>query len=323
MSGLIQRATQTAIPPTTTATIPTTTTNTESTTNQKKGTTKQKKATTMQEYVKMYEAQIEKALPKTISTQRFMVMMINAFKHTPKLTECTPQSVLGSMLTLAQLGLEPNTPLGQAYLIPYRRGGVMQCELQIGYKGLVDLAYRSGELYVLESRIVYEGDIFECELGLNPKLKHIPQVCAGNPKWVYALCRFKNGATIFEVMTIESIKEHAKKFSKSFNSDTSPRETNFESMDKRIVVKKFDKSFNSGTSPWETNFESMAKKTVVKKLVKLLPLKTELVHAGAVDEATTNAEVDANNEVVIVTDYSSTQDDFEQPLIQEETSDEE
>lgn len=236
------------------------------------------KQNTLQQYIKMYEHQIQQALPNVLTTERFIRMVTNAVKQTPKLAECTPQSFLGSMLTLAQLGLEPNTPLGQAYLIPYSRKGVLQCELQIGYKGLIDLAYRSGELSTLESRVVYANDTFEVELGLNPILKHIPSPTnKGEPVWVYAIYRLKNGGSAFEVMSIESIEEHAQKFSKSFNSSS---------------------------SPWVSDFESMAKKTVIKRLLKLAPLKTELQHANAVDETITNTELTADNDLIIVSDYS-------------------
>lgn len=240
---------------------------------------KTKKNNSLQNYIKLYEHQIQQALPNVLTTERFMRMVTNAIKQTPKLAECTPESFLGCMLTTAQLGLEPNTPLGQAYLIPYTRKGVLQCELQIGYKGLIDLAYRSGELINIESRVVYSNDTFEMELGLNPVLKHIPtDANKGEPIWVYAIYRLKNGGSAFEVMSVDSIKEHAQKFSKSFNSSV---------------------------SPWVTDFESMAKKTVIKKLLKYAPLKSEIQLANSVDETTNNANITDENEIVVVTDYAN------------------
>lgn len=110
-------------------------------------------------YIKMYENQIAKALPDVLTPERFSRMVLTAITKTPKLGECTPQSFIGSMLTAAQLGLEPNTPLGQAYLIPYGN----KCEFQLGYKGLLELAHRSGELKTLEAHVVYENDEFNIE----------------------------------------------------------------------------------------------------------------------------------------------------------------
>ena len=106
--------------------------------------------------------------------ERFTRITLSALSTNAKLQETTPQSFLGAMMTAAQLGLEPNTPLGQAYLIPFRNKGVLECQFQLGYKGLIDLAYRSGQISVIQAHTVYENDEFEYELGLDPKLKHVP-----------------------------------------------------------------------------------------------------------------------------------------------------
>ena len=95
---------------------------------------------TMQTYIKTMEGEIKKALPSVITPERFTRMVLSALSTTPKLGACTPKSFLGAMMSAAQLGLEPNTPLGQAYLIPYKNKGVDEVQFQIGYKGLIDLA---------------------------------------------------------------------------------------------------------------------------------------------------------------------------------------
>lgn len=152
----------------------------------------------------------------------------------------------------AQLGVEPNTPLGQAYLIPY--GNV--CQFQLGYKGLIDLAYRSGEVSSIQAHEVHENDVFEYEYGLEPKLKHIPaQKDRGNVIMYYAVLKLKNGGVGFEVMSREDVETFARKKSKAFNN-----------------------------GPWQTDFDEMAKKTVLKKVLKYAPLKTEFARAVATDE---------------------------------------
>ena len=98
----------------------------------------------LQHYIKQMEKEVKKALPSVMTPERFTRIVLSALSTNPKLAETTPQSFLGAMMTAAQLGVEPNTPLGQAYLIPYRNKGVMECQFQLGYKGLIDLAYRSG-----------------------------------------------------------------------------------------------------------------------------------------------------------------------------------
>ena len=220
--------------------------------NQVATTTNNKKS--MQQYIKSMEGEIKKALPSVITPERFTRMVLSAISVNPKLGSCTPASFLGAMMNAAQLGLEPNTPLGQAYLIPY--GNSVQ--FQIGYKGLIDLAYRSGEVELVQAHIVYENDTFECEFGLEPKLVHKPADSnRGDPIKVYAMFKTKSGGYGFEVMSMDDVKKHAEKYSQTAKSSS---------------------------SPWKTNFEEMAKKTVLKKTLKYAPMKSDFVKAVVQDE---------------------------------------
>lgn len=208
--------------------------------------------TTMQGLIQAMEPQIRKALPSVITPERFTRMVLTALSSTPKLQTCTPQSFLGAMMQAAQLGVEPNTPLGQAYLIPY--GNV--CQFQLGYKGLIDLAYRSGEVSSIQAHEVHEGDEFSFEYGLEPKLKHIPAKTDRGPVvYYYAVLKLKNGGVGFEVMSREDVEKFAMKKSKAYSN-----------------------------GPWKTDFDEMAKKTVLKKVLKYAPLKTEFARAVATDE---------------------------------------
>lgn len=209
--------------------------------------------------IKSMEGEIAKALPSVITPERFTRMTLTAVRTTPKLAQCEPMSFLAAMMSAAQLGLEPNTPLGQAYLLPYRNNskGVTVVQFQIGYKGLIDLAYRSGEIETVQAQCVYENDTFECEFGLEPKLKHVPASGGrGELVKVYALFRTKSGGYGFEVMSVEDIRAHAEKYSKAYSS---------------------------GRSPWTTNFEEMAKKTLIKRVLKYAPLKSDFQRALALD----------------------------------------
>lgn len=212
---------------------------------------------TLQSYIKSMEGEIAKALPSAITPERFTRMTLSAISATPKLAECTPQSFLGAMMNAAQLGVEPNTPLGQAYLLPYNNKGTLECQFQLGYKGLIDLAYRSGEISIIQAQTVYENDEFSYEFGLEPKLSHKPAIKdRGEPIAFYAMFKTKSGGFGFEVMSVDDIKQHAAKYSKAYSS-----------------------SF----SPWKTNFEEMAKKTVLKRVLKYAPLKSDFVKAVAAD----------------------------------------
>ena len=136
-------------------------------------------------------------------------------------------SFLAALMNAAQLGLEPNTPLGQAYLIPYNNKGKMECQFQIGYKGLIDLGYRNPQMQIISAHAVYENDEFEYELGLNPKLEHRPTLGErGEVRLFYGMFKLTNGGFGFEVMSKTAIDAFAKEYSKAFDSSFSPWKTN-------------------------------------------------------------------------------------------------
>lgn len=213
--------------------------------------------TSMQSYIKQMQGEIKKALPAVITPERFTRIVLSALSTNPKLQETTPQSFLASMMTAAQLGLEPNTPLGQAYLIPYynSKSRCTECQFQLGYKGLIDLAYRSGEVSIIQAQVVYENDDFTYSFGLDPVLKHIPAASdRGAPVYVYAMFRTKDGGFGFDVMSMDAIRNFAQQYSKSFSS-----------------------------GPWQSNVEEMSKKTVLKKVLKYAPLKSDFLRSMALD----------------------------------------
>lgn len=219
--------------------------------------TEKKGTTTLQDYIKKMEGEIKKALPSVITPERFTRIVLSALSTNQQLAATTPQSFLGAMMTAAQLGLEPNTPLGQAYLIPFKNGktGMTECQFQLGYKGLLDLAYRSGEVSIVQAQVVYSNDEFDYSFGLEPTLIHNPaKTDRGEPAFVYAMFKMKDGGYGFEVMSIEDVRAHAKRYSKAY-----------------------------GYGPWQTNFEEMAKKTVLKKVLKYAPLKSDFVRGVAQD----------------------------------------
>lgn len=155
-----------------------------------KGSIKLTKSMSIADMIKAMEPEIKKALPQVITPERFSRMALSALNTTPKLAECSQMSFLGALMNAAQLGLEPNTPLGQAYLIPYRNKGKLECQFQIGYKGLIDMVYRNDNIQTVQAQCVYENDVFEYELGLEPKLVHKPALKdRGELILVYALCQ--------------------------------------------------------------------------------------------------------------------------------------
>lgn len=243
------------------------------------------KQRTLQDTIQIMLPQIARALPSTITPERFSRIVLTALSSNPRLQECTQKSFLGAVMQCAALGLEPETPLGYAYLIPRRNKGTMECQLQIGYKGILELAYRSGEVTTVQCHTVYSEDEFSYSLGLEPCLKHVPAKSdRGEPTYFYAVWHTKNGGYGFEVMSVEDVQRHAAKYSDSYKSGYS--------------------------SPWKTNFEEMAKKTVLRAALKYAPLGAEFARAVSADETVKSGDIDteildAPNEIVYEVDPST------------------
>lgn len=237
----------------------------------------------MQDLIISMKGQIEAALPSVITGERFARMVLTAMSNTPKLASCTPKSFLGAMMQAAQLGLEPNTPLGEAYLIPFMNHGTLECQFQVGYKGMISLAHRSG-LYV-QAHEVHENDEFDVEYGLEPKLVHKPVFKDRGPVIAYyGLWKDKDGISGFEIMSKEDVEAHARKYSQSYGK---------------------------GFSPWKSNFDEMAKKTVIKKALKYAPLTTEFIR-GITADGTIKTEI--SKDMVDVRDETNYTDIQAEPV---------
>lgn len=221
---------------------------------------KEEKPKTIFDLIQLSKKQFNNALPQHINTDRFVRIAITTIRLNPKLAKCNPESLIGALMVSAQLGLEPGT-LGQCYLIPFenKKAGTVECQFQIGYKGLIELLRRSGQLSDIYSYTVYENDDFNIEYGLSRTLVHKPNFTdRGEIKGFYAVAILKDGAKAFEYMTKDEITKHEEKYRKgSYKNDV-----------------------------WNKNFEEMAQKTVVKKLLKWLPVSVEFLEMASKDEKT-------------------------------------
>lgn len=201
---------------------------------------------------------IEKALPAMIGKDRFIRAAHSALNSSTELANCTQNSFLGALMNSAQLGLEPNTPLGQAYLIPYAG----KCQFQIGYKGMLELARRAG--VTVQVHEIKQNDKFEYQYGLNPDLKHTPILGDRGPTiGYYCIWKSKDGAFGIEVASRSDIEKFAKLKSKAYND-----------------------------GPWKTDFDAMAKKTVIKQALKYAPLSVELETALSADGSVKNVSIE-------------------------------
>ena len=234
-------------------------------------TKKENKPKTIIDLVQSSKNQFANALPKHINTDRFVRIAITTIRLNPKLAKCSQDSLLGALMVSAQLGLEPGT-LGQCYLIPFenKKAGTVECQFQIGYKGLIELLRRSGQLSDIYSYTVYENDDFNIEYGLSRTLVHKPNFTdRGEIKGFYAVAILKDGAKACEYMTKDEITKHEEKYRKgSYKNDV-----------------------------WNKNFEEMAQKTVVKKLLKWLPVSVEFLEMAAKDEKSFKVVDDKSTEV--------------------------
>lgn len=209
--------------------------------------------------------QMALALPKHLTADRMARLALTAFSQTPKLRRCTPQSIAGSLMTAAQLGLEPNVG-GQGYLVPYKE----TCTFVPGWRGLVDLVNRSGRATVWTGA-VRVGDEFEYQLGDAPFVKHKPGEADDDVPFthVYAVGRVRDAQMpVLEVWTRAKVDKHLRRYNKVG-----------------------DEHYARAS---ENNFEMYGRKVALLQVLKYMPSSIELEKAVAVAQA-----VDQNRGFVI------------------------
>lgn len=229
-------------------------------------------------------ANIEKALmnalpnmkalmPARIKPDELLRCVTSAMSKTPDLVQCSPLSIVLATAQAASLGLRPNTPSGEGWIVPYGKTATFVP----GYRGLVFLATQSREITKVEARVVYALDAFEVRLGTDPAIHHVPRLDdkRGAPMAFYAVATFKDGTTQFEPMTVDQVE----------------------------AIKNRSKAAKDG--PWVTDFEEMGRKTVVRRLCKYLPVlddrlarATELSDNAETGTADFSDVIDAFGEVV-------------------------
>ena len=211
------------------------------------------------------KTQLQQVAAAHMKPERMMRLMANAIRTTPKLGECDPMSLLGGLMTCAGLGLEPNTIMGHAYLIPFKnnRKGITEVQLVVGYKGLIDLARRSGHITSISANIHYSDDeVWEYEEGTEARLRHVPGAQEGDKLHAYAIAKFRDGGHAYVVLP------WAKVMKIRDGSQGWQTAVRFNATDK---------------SPWKTHEDEMAKKTAIRALAKYLPLSVEFRDALTVD----------------------------------------
>jgi recombination protein RecT len=215
------------------------------------------------------QGEMARAMPRHITADRMARIVLTTLRTDmlkpfgTKLVECDKFSFMGAVMTAASLGLEVNTPLGHAYLIPRKIKGIPTCTLQIGYQGLLQLARNSGQVDSIWGHAVYEGDNFRVKLGLENTIEHEP--CGeDDPELmthVYACARLKGAKDVVFVVLTRSQVERARA-----------------------------RGGDRQGSPWDTDYVAMAQKTALRRLCKWLPQSLEMANAVRVDELATGGQ---------------------------------
>ena len=207
-----------------------------------------------------FEKAVNVILPKHLTAKRVVEIALVAASRNPKLFECTPQSLLQSVMKSAETGLDCTGTMGQAYLVPYYNSKIKayECQFIAGYQGLIELAYRSQKVKFIDAQIVHQNDHFEYELGSNPYIKHIPFLGddKGDAVCVYAVAELSgSGKPKVEILTMKDVNG----------------------------VKDRSKARDNG--PWITDYDEMARKTAVRKISKYILKSPELMKALEADDA--------------------------------------
>lgn len=210
-------------------------------------------------------ARFAELLPKHIQPAKFTEVFMQACIANTSLLQCTPASLITCAIRSAQLGLLPDANTGEAHLIPFanpERNYTLEAQFLPGYRGLIQLAMRSGQVKKFQPRAVYQGDIFEFEYGTEEFIKHKPNRQSLVITDVYAIIEFVNGGKMFDVMSLDEIEAVRNDAPEWKNTPANLR----------------------GKTFWGTRFPDMAKKTVIRRLSKYAPISPEFQFAVSLDE---------------------------------------
>jgi recombination protein RecT len=249
---------------------------------------------------------IKAVIGNNMSGERLYQLCVSTINKEPKLAECSPESVLSCFMKCSALGLEPSAVdgLGRAYILPFgnknSRTGEKDATFIIGYKGIIDLARRSGELKSIHAQAVYQGDDFDAwEDETGQHFRFHAASCADHSEKtltdVFVNVQLVNGGFVFEHMTKQEVDQ----------------------------IRRRSKSANNG--PWVSDYEAMAKKTVIRRVFPNLPVSVNAASAVGADETTPDYSdifhpvIESSSTPAIEASHSeSSQETSTQPSLDEE-----
>lgn len=213
----------------------------------------------------------------------FIASIIDLYGSDPYLQQCDPNAVIMECLKAATLKLPINKQLGFAYVVPYKNAP----QFQLGYRGYIQLAMRTGQYKFLNAGVIYEGIEVNQNI-LTGEIEFAGEPTSNKPQGYFAYMELVNGFSKVVYMTIDEIKAHAERYSASYHSKS---------------------------SAWKTNFDEMAQKTVIRRLLsKYGIMSTEMATALSADTEDIDEEIEreANQEAIDV-EYHDVENEEEEP----------
>lgn len=238
------------------------------------------------------KSQIALALPKHITPDRLLRVTMTAVQSNPALLDCTRESLAKSLIQCAQLGLEPDGILGQAYLVPFKNNKAGTTEVQFipGYRGYITLARNSGEVQSILAKAVYKNDHFKVAFHLDPEFEHIPALEGerGEITHFWALVKFKDGGHHFDYMTRAEVEKVRDEHSAGYK------------------IAKTKGGWLLQETPWVKHFEAMGLKTIIRRIAKYLPMSVQkLATIEETRETGGKIEIDAFGDIASI-EYAET-----------------
>jgi recombination protein RecT len=212
--------------------------------------------------------QLARVLPDNMEVKRQKVLLINSLRRTPKVLLATRESLVAAVVQTFELGLSPVPALGHAYFVPFETKGRLLCQLIIGYRGLIELARRSGLVASIRAEVVRRGDYFRYTLGLTPTLEHVPSDVLEFESQdkrlavMHALGGMAPDGKLIAAYSVVSLKDGTKEF----------RVVTQEFINR---IKKASRGSNHPDSPWQNWPDQMWAKTAIRQTLKFVPLSPE------------------------------------------------
>lgn len=225
---------------------------------------------------RFYEDFVARGLPAQLKPEVLINAVVNSCQKTPKLLQCTQESMISALMHCGSVGWVPDTPAQECHLIPF--GG--KVVVIGGYRGFIKLVRNSGEICQVVSRVVYSGDDFKYQLGSKPEIIHVPKLTAepqvdGDILYVYSQIWWKDPAVFprddFEVMSKAQVDK---------------------------IMADVIKKNNKIPDPWKYHYPEQARKTVLKRHMKRLPLTAEMAHASDLDNLAVTSEAQPLHQIV-------------------------